>query len=118
MKRKATLFAAAVMAALGSAAQAHPILKSASPAPNSVVRVSPAEVRLTFSEAVIPAFSGVKVTDASGKPVLTGPARKDGKQLIVPIKTKLTQGKYQLAWHSVADDTHRVRGAYSFIITR
>jgi methionine-rich copper-binding protein CopC len=104
--------------AIGAAAQAHPVLKSASPSPNSAVRVSPAEVRLTFSEAVIPAFSGVKLTDASGKAVLMGPARKEGKQLIVPIKSKLTQGRYQLAWHSVADDTHRVRGAYNFTIAR
>jgi methionine-rich copper-binding protein CopC len=49
--------------------------------------------------------------------VETGPAAsdpKDRKQLIVPVKAALAPGRYTVEWHAVSEDTHRVKGSYSF----
>jgi|SRR6267154_1760416 methionine-rich copper-binding protein CopC len=102
-------------------AYAHPALKTVNPPANGIVSNSLKEVRLTFSEAVVPAFSGVKLTDNSGKAIMTGTAHldsKDKKQLVVPLKSTLGAGKYQLAWYAVADDTHRVTGKYMFSVKK
>ncbi len=122
MRTKHILGLAAVAAiSLSTAALAHPALKAENPAPNAVVTSSLKEVRLTFSEAVVPAFSGVTLTDLAGKPVSMGMPHLDAKnrkQLVVPLMGKLGAGKYQLAWHAVADDSHRVTGKYAFSVKR
>src|SRR6202171_5514823 len=106
---------------LTSAADAHPQLKSAGPAPGGVVKTSPKALRIQFNEGIVLGFSGVEVTDASGKIQPVGKATlaaKDNKQLIVPLKTELAPGKYNVAWHAVGDDTHKVQGRYSFEVKR
>jgi methionine-rich copper-binding protein CopC len=100
-----------------SAAGAHPQLKSAGPAPGSVVKASPKALRIQFNEGIVLGFSGVEVTDAAGKKQPVGeaslnPAEKN--QLIVPLTAELAPGKYTVAWHAVGDDTHKVDGKYSF----
>jgi methionine-rich copper-binding protein CopC len=46
---------------LTTSANAHPKLTSASPAADVSSKVSPTEIKLSFSEAVIARFSGVEV---------------------------------------------------------
>src|SRR4051812_30211474 len=111
--------ALAIAAMLGSVgiAEAHPALKAASPASNAVVSSAMKEIRLSFSEKVVPVFSGVSVTDGKGQAVETGKPFTDAKNktvLVVPLKAALRTGSYQMAWHAVAADTHRVEGKYSF----
>ena len=111
----------AVVAALllGSAANAHPQLKSAGPAPGSVVTTSPKALRIQFNEGIVLSFSGIDLMNESGKKQAVGPATlnpKDNKQLIVPIGASLAPGKYKVAWHAVGDDTHRVKGQYAFTV--
>ena len=122
MHRKNIVVMAAV-AGIGfaTAAYAHPALKTVNPPANGVVSNSLKEVRLTFSEAVVPAFSGVKLTGNDGKAIVTGPAHLDSKnkkELVVPLKSTLANGKYQLAWYAVASDTHRVTGSYAFTVKK
>jgi methionine-rich copper-binding protein CopC len=77
----------------------------------------PQEIRLSFSEALVAKFSGLDLKDQDGKRVETGPAAsdpKDGKQLIVLVKATLPAGRYTVEWHAVSEDTHRVKGRYSF----
>jgi len=100
-----------------SAAHAHPTLTSAMPAAGVSVATSPTELRLSFSEGVIPKFSGLALKDQSGKTIATGPAAadpKDKKQLVVPLKAPLAAGSYTVDWHAVSEDTHRLEGRYSF----
>jgi methionine-rich copper-binding protein CopC len=52
---------------------------------------------------------------ATGKPA-TDPANK--KQLLVPVQEQLPPGDYKVEWHAVSDDTHRVKGNYSFSVVR
>ena len=116
---KPTLFAAiATLAALSAAAAvAHPLPKAASPAPNAVLATAPKEVRITFSETLVAAFSGLELKDATGKALDLGPSSvgpKDKKQLSAPVKESLAPGTYTVAWHAVSTDTHHVAGHYTF----
>ena len=100
-------------------AYAHPQLQSAEPAAG-VATASPKEIRITFSEPVIPRFSGIELKDQSGKPITTGKSETDPanrKVLVVPIKEQLAPGAHNVEWHAVSDDTHRVNGNYSFSVT-
>jgi len=120
MIAKAAL-AVLAMAALAGSAEAHPKLKSASPAADGSSKVSPKEIRLNFSEGVIAKFSGLELKDEAGKTIATGaPANDPGdrKQLVVPLPAPLTAGRYKVTWHAVSEDTHRVKGEYSFGVDR
>lgn len=102
----------------GSVAYAHPQLQTADPAAG-VVTPSPKQIRITFNEAVLPQFSGIELRDSAGQLIVTGkseidPANK--KILMIPVKGQLAPGAYKVEWHAVSDDTHRVKGSYSFSV--
>jgi methionine-rich copper-binding protein CopC len=105
----------------GRAAYAHPEFQSAEPAVGAAVTTSPKQIRITFNENVIPQLSGVEVKDQTGNEISTGKAATDPankKLLIVPLKEQLAPGDYKVEWHAVSDDTHRVKGNYSFSVAR
>jgi methionine-rich copper-binding protein CopC len=109
------------MGALATSAEAHPKLKSVSPAADVSSKVSPKEIKLNFSEGVIAKFSGLELKDEAGKTISTGVAATDPgdrKQLVVPLQAPLMAGRYTVAWHAVSEDTHRVKGEYSFEVAR
>ncbi len=58
--------------ALAGSADAHPKLKSVSPAADVSSKVSPKEIKLNFSEGVIAKFSGLELKDGAGKTITTG----------------------------------------------
>ena len=106
---------------LATSANAHPKLISASPAADVSSKVSPTEIKLNFSEGVIARFSGIELKDETGKAIATGVAAtdpKDRKQLVVPLPAPLMAGHYKVTWHAVSEDTHRVKGEYSFGVDR
>jgi len=114
-----TLAVAAALASLAGAALAHPDFVTGNPAPNAAVQAGASELRLTFTEPLFVNFSGVKLTDARGKPVKVGKPRLapgDNKVLIVPLKTPLAPGAYTVNWHAVSADTHRITGSYRFTV--
>jgi methionine-rich copper-binding protein CopC len=107
---------AAAFCATAPAALGHPKLMATVP-PADATAQSPQEIRLTFNEALVAKFSGVDLKDQAGKPVATGSVvadPKDQKQLVVPLKSPLAPGRYTVEWHAVSEDTHRVKGSYSF----
>jgi len=110
-----------VAAALfGGVAYAHPQLQSTEPAAGAST-AAPRQIRITFSEDVIPQFSGVELKDQAGKVIATGKAETDPtnkKILVVPVKGELAPGDYKVEWHAVSADTHRVKGSYSFSVAR
>lgn len=106
---------------LTAPASAHPSLKSTSPAANGPITSSPTQIELSFSEEVIAKFSGLELKDEQGKAIATGVATtdpKDKKRLVVPVSAALAPGRYTVKWHVVSEDTHRVRGQYSFNVGR
>ena len=122
--------AVAIVTLLSLPALAHPALKSTLPAADEaaaslhadkVADASPKEIKLIFSETVVAKFSGLDLMDEAGKKVATGAPTTDPtdtKQLIVPLPAPLNPGKYTVNWHAVSEDTHRVKGQYSFTITQ
>ena len=113
--------AALAISLLATSADAHPKLTSASPTADVSSKVSPTEIKLNFSEGVIAKFSGVEIKNESGKAIPTGvPVTdpKDQKQLVVPLPAPLSAGRYRVTWHAVSEDTHRVKGEYSFGVDR
>jgi copper resistance protein C len=106
---------AALLVAAGSSA--HPLPRAAVPAPNAVLAASPPAIRITFSEDLVAAFSGLDLKNAAGQAMPLGPAAvdpQDHKALAAPVKAPLAPGTYTVSWHAVGDDTHHVSGHYSF----
>jgi hypothetical protein len=119
VKTLASIALALIAAATVSSAIAHPLPRAASPAPNAMLTKSPPEIRITFSEDLVAAFSGLELKDAAGHPMALGPSLvdpQDHKQLAAAIKAPLPPGTYTANWHAVGDDTHHVSGHYSFMV--
>jgi methionine-rich copper-binding protein CopC len=71
-------FACIVASQMGIAtAGAHAFLDHAVPSVGGTISISPQEVRLSFSERVEPAFSGVELSTAEGQPITTPAATID-----------------------------------------
>jgi methionine-rich copper-binding protein CopC len=97
--------------ATATPAFAHASLKSSDPAANASVK-SPNLIKLTFSEALEPAFSGAELADAAGTSI---PVSKSvGGTSITLLPMGLRPGGYKVTWHSVGHDTHRISGSFSF----
>jgi hypothetical protein len=111
------VFALLAASLLAPAVEAHPTLKSADPAAESVTVGEPSAIKLTFSEGVISKFSSVELKDQGGKKIPTGKLAtnpKDQKELVVALQVPLKAGTYTVIWNVVSVDTHRVHGTYSF----
>jgi copper resistance protein C len=111
------VYAAVAATALAGVAAAHPHMKSAGPAPGSVVKTSPKAVRILFTEDLELALSGIEVKNKAGEIQKTGAATlhpTDKKQLIVPVNGALAPGMYTVNWHVVGTDTHPQQGHFDF----
>ena len=102
-----TLTIALALAACASLAHAHAQLDRANPPVGGTVASAPRAVTLTFSENIEPAFSSIRVEDASG-------ARN---VLRVGVKP-LTPGAYKVIWKVLSTDTHATEGSFSFSVGR
>jgi copper transport protein len=110
------LAAALIMPA---AASAHAYLVKTTPAASGVLDTPPADVALTFDEAVEPRFAIVSVTAASGAQETTGPAARSPANpdtLVVPLRPGLAQGWYLVYWRAISVDGHPVQGAFTYAV--
>jgi methionine-rich copper-binding protein CopC len=115
---------AASLVAAG-AAQAHPRLLSTTPTANTTTS-KPRRVVLNFSESLIPAMTGADIfmTGHPGKPHhppmktggITSRVAPNGKTLVLTASRPLPSGSYQVNWHAVATDTHRVQGTFKLAV--
>lgn len=97
--------------------QAHAMLDHAEPKVGSETD-HPASVKAWFTEELEPAFSTLKVFDASGRQVDANDARLDAndKSLLIVTLPGLAEGRYNVVWEVVAKDTHRTRGHFAFTV--
>jgi copper resistance protein C len=121
MKTLHVSFVVALASALAFAAPAwaHAFLDHAVPSVGSTSRGAPAELSLSFTEKIVPAFSGASLTTAAGASIPTGKARvdpSDAATLHVSVGRKLAPGTYVVHWQVVSADTHRTSGSYKFTI--
>ena len=96
--------------------EAHAFLKRAEPAVGSTVQTSPDEVRIWFTENIEPAFSSVRVFDASGKEVDKRDVHLDrsDRALLRISLPSLQPGIYEVVWRVVSVDTHVTNGNFTF----
>ena len=104
-----------LMIASTGPALAHAALLKSNPAPNSTV-AAPKVIKVTFSEKVVPAFSGFKLAMDDGMTVnVTTKLSGDGKTMTGTPKGSLMAGTYKLSWHAASvDDGHRTEGSFTF----
>jgi hypothetical protein len=111
------LIASACLLIAGQA-DAHAHLKSAVPAPDSVVKPAPTELDLTFTEGLILKFSNVTVTGPRraavkiGEPMLMD----DDMTLMVPFADALAAGHYKVEWRALSTDGHKSKGEFGFTV--
>lgn len=123
VRRTLHVSAAAIVALAGGVAQAHPRLVTTSPRANTSVPAVD-RVSLTFSERLLGPMSGgdilkigpsgvarVQPKKVAGFKPSVGP---DGRTLQLIGSSRLAKGNYQVKWHAVAADTHRVAGVLAF----
>ncbi len=117
MFRRTLGMAAIALIAAARPAFAHAHLHSAIPAPGSMLDEAPTSVSITFTEALEFKYSSIAVRDAAGARLDDGPAHAgpDPRTLVVALKP-LPPGTYAVAWEAVSVDTHRTRGAFSFMV--
>ena len=119
MQRLFAYLAAMVLVGMSAvAAVAHAFLNQAVPPVGGTVAASPHEIRLYFSEAIEPRFSGIELTSIDGRPVKTGPSTVDPHdqlQFMLPVPA-LPSGRYKVTWHVVSVDTHPTQGDFTFEI--
>ena len=107
--------AALLVGALPALAHSRP--KVMVPAADSTV-TAPAELSVTFTEALEGKFSSLRLTDASAHAVTTAPSvldPADPKHLTLALP-KLMPGVYTVHWSAAATDGHRSDGSYHFTV--
>ena len=113
------LMVTAILAGLYGRADAHAFLHFAVP-PVGGNATAVSELRLTFTEALEPAFSTVALMPSGGVPVpgaKTTIDPRDPKVLIVKLPQPLPPGRYKVEWRVVSVDTHHTQGDYEFTVT-
>ncbi|MDQ1155967.1 methionine-rich copper-binding protein CopC [Sphingomonas sp. SORGH_AS 950] len=111
------LLGLALAASLSAPVLAHPKLLGASPAADTTVTTAPRTLVLNFSEKLIAPMSGAELTmimpgmAGHAIPVKTS-VGADGRSLVLVPASPLPRGQYQVDWHVVSADTHRITGSY------
>lgn len=111
----AVALAAAALLGLANAdaAFAHDELISSSPEPGQVLETAPAEVKLTFSDDIIPVGTAVEVVDHHGETIDSGEAVVAGPDVTATLPGGL-EGEYQVRWRAVSSDGHVIDGTIDF----
>ena len=95
---------------------AHGALKRSAPAAKSQLAVAPVDLRLTFNEPPVLAFTKITLTGPDGA-VRLGALRVDSLRTVVAlIEGALAAGRYTVAWQIAGKDGHPVRGTFAFTI--
>lgn len=110
----AVLGLAAALVLPASAAQAHDVLESSSPADGSTVGAVPASVVLTFDHTPIAIGTEIQIKDASGTNEADGAATVVDNNVTQAIKAGAPAGKYTVVWRVVSSDSHPIEGTFTF----
>ena len=121
MSRTFLTIAAAVALALPGVASAHSKLVSANPAADATV-AKPSKLTLTFSETLLAPMSGLELTmtsmpgmaDHPPMPIKGFKTSVEGETMTVTLPRPLPTGTYDLKWHIMGADQHKMEGGYSF----
>lgn len=113
------ILAAIFLCACSASALSHSALQRSDPAANSVLKESPNELRMWFTEPIKVSLSTFAVRDSAGNQIDKGDLRADAKEpalLRLSLAPRLTPGIYRVTWSAVAKDLHVGKGGFSFRI--
>lgn len=105
-----------LVAAAASTAHAHARLESSAPQAGSTVASAPKQVRLKFNEALEPAFSKIRLTDAKNAEIAlprTEVDKADQTVMAAPLPV-LGSGTYHVQWTTMTHDGHKAKGEFTF----
>lgn len=115
--------AAFALLLMPATASAHTKLVSSTPAANSTVS-KVTSVNLQFNEKIVASTLKTELV-MTGMPGMANHApmpikgfktAASGKVLTVTLPRALPAGTYNLKWHAVAADQHRIEGQYAFTV--
>jgi methionine-rich copper-binding protein CopC len=92
----------------------HAHLSKSTPAAGATVG-PPAEIVLSFTEPLEPAFSTIELRDSMGKRIETGKAQVKDDVMRLPLKP-LPAGRYTVNWRVLSVDTHKSQGNFAFTV--
>src|SRR5688572_18185337 len=112
------LIALAVPLAWAVPAHAHTELRSTDPASGATLQSPPSRVLLGFSEPVEVSFGSIRLVDAAGGDIETGPARhpEEGSRFVAVDLPDIDAGTYVVAWRVLSADAHPIQGAFTFTV--
>lgn len=97
-------------------ADAHARVIASTPAASATVSSTRA-ITVTFSDRVVPAFSGLDVINAAGTRVtVTSTVSEDGKTISARTARALRPGAYTVTWRAASTDGHRMTGNFAFTV--
>jgi copper transport protein len=131
-KRKTTLFnkllrivALLVVACVAWPAQApahrvHLALQSSTPAQGDTVRTSLTQIRITFTQAVEPRYTSLRLLDSNGNALELGTLVPVGegktRDFIYKLSHPIVDGAFVVQWKSAGEDGHVVAGSFDFTV--
>lgn len=107
-------FAATAGPAATALAHAEPVVTF--PDNGAELDAPPAEVRITFSEPIVPASSRLIILDADGQPVPGAHQSAPDTVTLVLTLPPLERGVYTAAWEVLSTDTHTTSGQFTFSV--
>lgn len=116
---KALALAGVLVLLLPQLAFAHLGLRRSSPTDGAHLAAAPRELRLTFTEAVQPAFTRLRLIGPSGSEVPLSSLRQpldSGQIILVEVSGPLEAGGYKIEWQVVGKDAHPVRGTILYVV--
>ena len=113
MRWLALLLVGSVLSA--DVALAHSGLQRAEPPVESTLKRPPTEVKLYFSERLVPAYSTVRVEDGQGTRVDRDDSRVDrsNPRLMQVTLPPLARGTYTVIWRVLSVDSHITEGRFT-----
>ncbi len=120
MRRFLTLLwaCAFVLPLSAPSAIAHAFLDHAVPGVGTTVSGPVREIRITFTQGIVVAFSHVHVVSASGAQIpVSKPANAGQETLVVRLGRALGPGTYSVSWQVVSVDTHTTQGTFNFTVS-
>jgi len=108
--------AIALIVAVPVVASAHGLLRSSSPAADSVLTEPPREIRLTFTEAPERAFTRVRLFGPGGEITLRPFEILPDNVVTARIPAQVGAGEYRVEWQTAGDDGHPVSGRFAFTV--
>jgi methionine-rich copper-binding protein CopC len=107
----------ALAAALAPAllhAHAYPMV--AVPPEGAVLRDSPREIRIQFTEGIELEFSHIDVKNAAGEKMNAGNLRRIADDTVAVAVKALAPGTYRIEWQVLSVDTHVTDGVLRFTV--